>query len=179
MRTDVPGLETGVARAAPIGDRDFALPGGRERGELRILRRRDGRVAGVAEHVDVKAIGVARGRDPREHRVEIADHAIRQFIADAKKDRDRSGDRLVAPDLSGRRIDGGKRIAREAHDDEADDCVPESDHSPGQRHGEEQKEEKIENAETAGGERRDRHPKERGHRENDQRAIDRAALEYR
>ena len=76
-----------------------------------------------------------------------------------------------------RRIDGAKRIARKAHDGKADHRVPETDHGPGQCHRKEQKKEKIEKPEAAGRERLDRHPEERGHRNNDKRAIDGAALE--
>ena len=175
---DISGLEAGILFATAIGHRNFSAPCVGERSELPILGGRDYRVAGIAQHIDMKAIRVTRGRDACEHRFEIADHAIRQFVADAKKKRGRGGDRLVAPDFRGRRIDRGERIARKAHDAKADHRVPETDHGPGQGHCKEQKKQKIEKPEAAGRERLDRHPEERGHRNNDKRAIDGAALEY-
>ena len=63
-----------------------------------------------------------------------------------------------------------ERIARKAHDDKADDRVPETDHGPGQGHRKEQKKQQIEKPEAAGRQRLDGHPEQRRHRNNDKRA---------
>ncbi len=175
---DIAGLETGILLAAAIGDANAAAPRGCERSELLVFGGRHGGIAGVAQDVDMKAIGITRGRDAGEHRLEIADHAVRQFVADAEKQRGRGGDRLVALDARGRRVDRAERVARKAHDEEADDRVPEADHGPGQCHGKEKGKQQIEKAEAAGGQRLDCHPDQRRHRNNDKRSINDAALAY-
>jgi hypothetical protein len=65
-------------------------------------------------------------------------------------DRGRSGDRLAAAHARRRRQHGRDRIAGEAHDEKADDCVPEPDHRPRQGEAEQQQQNAVRDAEPAG-----------------------------
>src|SRR5215218_8553387 len=58
---DVAGLEAGVDRTAPIGEGNLPSPGAGKRIELGSFCRRDGRIAGVAQNIDMEAFAHARG----------------------------------------------------------------------------------------------------------------------
>ena len=68
---------------------------------------------------------------------------------------------------AGNRRDGRDRVAREAHDQKADGRVPETDHVPGQRDGEQHQQNEIDCAEAAGRERDDGEPDQAGDRQSD------------
>ena len=64
---------------------------------------------------------------------DCADHVLGRLVADADQHRGRERDRRVGPHARGGWKYGRHRIARAAHDDEADHRVPEADHDPRQR----------------------------------------------
>ena len=146
---DVAGLEAGVDFTAPVGERDAAAPGIGELGEVPALDRGMREVAGVAQHIEVELLRDAARDKPIDHRRDVADDALRRLVADADQDGGRRHDRLVARDAPGRRRHRRHRIAREAHDDEADGRVPEADHRPRQRHREQHDQQQIAGAEAA------------------------------
>ena len=147
--TDVAGLVGGVDRTAPVGDRDPVAPARGKRCETRLLAARDVGVAGVAEDIEMETLAAAGGIEARQHRLEIADHPLRQLVADAQQDRGRSRHRLVAADARRHRHDRRNRIGGKTHDQKADHGVPESRHHPGQCHREQHKQHDVDNAEAA------------------------------
>ena len=165
---DVAGLETGVDLAPPVGEGDQPIPRGAECGDLRRFVRRDLRVAGVAQHIEMEPIAHARRDEAAHQRLQVADHPLGHFVADADDDRGRDRDRLVPADAGGRRKHHGGRIARKAHDEEADAGVPEPDHRPRQRDGEQHQQGDIECAKAADRQRGRHEPQERGHHGGDQ-----------
>ena len=68
----------------------------------------------------MEALAVAGSVDTLEHRLEVADDAERQFVANAKQDCSRRRHGFVIPDQSGRGHHGSHRIGGKAHDDETD-----------------------------------------------------------
>ncbi len=132
---DIAGLEAGVVVAPPVGERDAPAPACRQRGKARVLGggespRRWCRSA----HRHGSGSPTPRAASPASSGSSMAGDALGRLVADAQQDRGRRGDRLVAAHAAGRRHDRRHRIARKAHDQEADGRVPEPDHVPGQRH---------------------------------------------
>ena len=164
---DIAGLEADIVGAPPVGQRDPSAPECRQRRKARILGGGDGALAGVAQHIDMEALADAARGEPREHRLEQAGGAVGRLVADAEQDRGRRGDRLVAAHAAGDRRDRRHRIARKAHDQQADGRVPEPDHVPGQRYREQHDQNEIDNAEAAGRERDDGEPDQAGDRQPD------------
>ena len=84
---DVAGLEAGVGVAAPVGDRDAPAPRVGERREACVFSAAAiSAIAGVAQHIEMEAIAPRLRRRSRQHRLEIADDAVRRFVADAQQD---------------------------------------------------------------------------------------------
>jgi hypothetical protein len=145
--TDVAGLVGRVDRTAPIDDRDPAAPARGERREAGLLAGRDPGIAGIAEGIENKALAAAGGVKAREHRLEIADHPLRQLVADAQHDRRRDRHRLVAADARRHRHDRGDRIGGKTQDQKPYHGVPESHHHPGQRHREQHQQRNVDRVE--------------------------------
>ena len=68
----------------------------------------------------MEPLAIAGSADSLEHRLEIADDTLRQFVANTQQDRGRRRHGLVVPDHSGRGQHGRYRIGGKAHDDETD-----------------------------------------------------------
>ena len=168
----------GIGAAAPVGEDDPALPARRHVREALLLDRADRGVAGIAQHIDVEARGITGCHDTIEHGVEIADHAVRQFVADAQQQGGGGGDRLVAADARGWRVHRPERVACKPHEQEPDDGIPETDHRPGQRDREEKNEQKIKKSETAGREHVNRGPQQGGHCQQHENGKQRAPLQH-
>ena len=56
----------------------------------------DVRVAGVAQHVQMETVTEPGLLEAGQHRLEVANHPLRQFVADAEQNRCRCRDRLIA-----------------------------------------------------------------------------------
>ena len=80
---DITGLEAGIVAAPPVGDRNAALPCRRKFGKARVFLGRDGRKAGVTQHVKMKLRGCAGLLQAIQHDRQIAQHARRRLVADA------------------------------------------------------------------------------------------------
>ena len=159
---DVAGLVAGIDVAPPVGDRHAAAPGCRQRREACFFLGGDLRVVGVAQRIDVKTVVDARGGKPGQHRLEIAHHALRRLVANAKQDGGRCRDRFIADDAGRDRHHGYGWIGK-AQDEEADHRVPEADHHPGQRHRKQHEDRDIEHSEAAGRQRQHHESQRCGH----------------
>ena len=80
---DIAGLETGIHRAPSIADCDPIAPTCDQFGKLRLFPDRKIGIVGVAQKVEVEALGVSRSVDTLEHRFQVSDDADRLFVANA------------------------------------------------------------------------------------------------
>jgi hypothetical protein len=147
--TDVAGLEAGIISAAPIGDPYPLAPARAQRRETRLLVLCNVGIAGVAQHIEMETFAATGSIQARQHRLEIADHPLRQFVADAQQDRGRRRHRLVAADTRRHRHHSRHRIDRKMHDQKPDHGVPESRHHPGQRDREQNQQYGVDDREAA------------------------------
>ena len=109
---DVAGLVAGVDLTPAVDQRQLVAPLRGERRKRALLRRRNGRVVRVAQHIDAKAAGVAGRGEAGHHRLQVAHQPFRVFVADAEQDRGRCGDRRVVaqrPRRRGLSSAGGQR----------------------------------------------------------------------
>ena len=107
----------------------------------------------------METLAATGGVKPRQHRLEITDHSLRQLVADAQQDRGRRRHRLVAADARRHRHDRRNRIGGKTHDQKPDHGVPKSRHHPGQRDREKRQQRYIDNSEST------RRQRQRGQRQ--------------
>ncbi len=141
---DVSGLVSDIGFSSAVMDGNLLTQCACERVEPRCLDPDQlGRVT-VAENIDAEPIGQCGGGQAVEQRFDIADHALRQFVADTHKDRCRGGDRLVAGGV------GRIPVRAKAHDEKTDRGIPETNDEPGQRCREQRQDDPVDDAEPAG-----------------------------
>ena len=171
---NVAGLEAGVVGAPPVGELEAPFPLRLQRGETRLFGRGDLRIIRVAENKDMELPREPGRDDPLHHRLDIADDPLGILVAHAPQDRGPGRDRLVAGDARRDRRDGRDRIGR-AHDEQSESRVPEADHRPGQRDGEQQHQDEVDDRKAAGRKREGQEPDQPHHRGEDDQGEEHAA----
>lgn len=115
----------------------------------------------------MKAPGCFRFRKPGHKRFDVKSCSLGRLIADAQKNGRRGCYRFVSTNTARRGRDRAHRIAREAHDQETDNCIPESNHVPRQRDCEERNQDDVQSANPSRRKRHDGQPKQAGQSQGD------------
>ncbi len=81
--TDVAGLVPGIGGSAAIGYRHTAAPARDKFFNARFFYRRNARIVGIAQYIQMKTVAETGGIQPGKHRLQVADYAFRDFVSSA------------------------------------------------------------------------------------------------